>query len=235
MSSILRNTESTTAVTTPSCVRRAVKVVAGAMLVLHLGACSLPMTTPPPQKKYVHFVLPPHGSASRGGSAPGGVLLVSDIPNSGRGGGRQIVFKRSVEHLAAYQNTAWSQPAAEQLHEYLVRRLRYSELFRGVSGTDAGVVGDYQLRVELYDFYLDLRGDRAQVVARIAAEAIELHSRKLLAQKQFEQIVPMSGDLSLSLVVDGFSSAAERLISVDIIPWLRDEVQFLPANAEQNR
>lgn len=132
--------------------------------------------------------------------------------------GNRIVVRPQPGELQVYQGTSWVQPAPEMLQTALVRTLAHSGKLDGVARRGGGIIGQYELALELHRFDADYSGGgKPNTVLEVSAQLIRTDRNQIVAHRVFQVSTPARG-MSAHDVSDAFEQALSK-VSLEISGW----------------
>ena len=186
-------------------------------VVLFSSGCSL-FALEAEQRKY--YVLPVEVKGGTEHLAPedGLRLLVKEPRGEGFIGTQRIIFKRDAVEQGYYQSASWVEPPTKKLGQLIIEALAQRALFRSVTRSASGSLGDLQLNTEVMEFYHDSAAEPGVVVVKVGAELINLRTRGVIAQREFYARAAVS-EFSARGAVEGFGAATTELLQ-ELTSWV---------------
>lgn len=170
------------------------------------------------QRKY--YVLPADvmGDAEAVPPQDGLRLLVKEPRGEGFIGTQRIIFKRDAVEQGYYQSASWVEPPTKKLGQLFVETLSRRALFRSVTRSASGSLGDLQLNTEVIEFYHDSATEPGKAMVRISAELINLRTRGVIAQRDFTATAAVE-EYSARGAVEAFGKATTQLLK-ELTEWV---------------
>ena len=149
-------------------------------------------------------------------------LLVSDIESSAFLDSTRIVFSDLQNTRSADKLATWVEPPPRVLQKSVIKSLRCEGIFHGVEERSSMVRTDYQLSIHLNDFVYDASDSPSVAKLAASAELIDLKTRKLVSQKDFD-IEERATDVGITNAVDAFQRVSQTFLKA-IGNWVRENV-----------
>lgn len=159
-------------------------------------------------------------------------LLVKEPRGEGFIGTQRIIFKRDAVEQGYYQSASWVEPPTKKLGQLFVEVLARRGLFRSVTRSASGSLGDLQLNTEVLDFYHDSAQEPGEVVVRVGAELINLRTRGVIAQREFSMKAPVE-EFSARGAVEAFGTATTKLL-LDLTNWVSALVEHPDSRSQSD-
>ncbi len=199
-------------------------VAGGAALALLLcSGCSSLFHLEAAQQKY--YMLPAEALESSTKLPPedGLRLLVKEPRGEGFISTQRIIFKRDAVEQGYYQSASWVEPPTRKLGQLFTESLSRQSLFRSVSRSANGALGDLQLNSEIVEFYHDASTEPGSVIIRLNADLLNLKTRKIIAQREFV-VTAAVGEFSARGAVEAFGKGTNQLLR-DLSRWVSELVE----------
>jgi cholesterol transport system auxiliary component len=119
----------------------------------------------------------------------------------------QIVYVQRSYELNYFATSRWIEPPARMLTPLLVQALQQSGGFRAVVPTPGAVPADIRLDTELVQLRHNFETRPSRVELKLRATLIDVHSRRVIATKQFDDAENAASEDAYGGVV-----AANRLL-----------------------
>lgn len=131
-------------------------------------------------------------AASAGGDGP--VLIVA-VPRAAPGhGGMSMVYTRRPHELASFAFHEWIDTPARMLAPLLVRSIQATGAFRAVLLAPSAAEGQWRLETELLRLQHDFTRSPSQVRLTLRAVLVDSATRRVIAGREFDEIVPAATD-----------------------------------------
>lgn len=145
-------------------------------------------------------------------------LLIRDATSPGFLNTRKIAFSGSKYSIGSYQYASWIEPPPKRLTTLLAAKLEDMRLFQFVVRQTSGARADFQINMELHEFYHDITTKPGKVHIGLRVELIDLKRRKVIASSNFTRIVGVE-KYHVRGAVDAFNRAVNELL-VDLVTWI---------------
>ena len=130
----------------------------------------------------------------------------------------RISVRPAPGELQVYKGAAWAQPATDLLQDAVQRVLEDSGRIAAVSSSDAGILGDYRLVMDVRRFESDYASQSVPAATiEISAKLVQQRSQRVVASRTFLQAEP-AGGTEVSQVAGAFEQSLTR-ITHDIVGW----------------
>lgn len=159
-------------------------------------------------------------------------LVVSPVIASGFIDSQRILFSADGTAKGAYQFSRWTDRVTSQFQVFLIDRLSQSSGFSAVSRAGSGSFGDFQLNLEILDFYHDVSSRPGKVVAEVRVEFLELTSRRVIASKHIRKVGEASGFNAEGAVV-GLRLVTGKVLD-EIVAWVKASRQQHATEAQSS-
>lgn len=169
------------------------RLVAGALSVLALGACSVlsPTATPPPAF-YSLDSAPVTAPAPARAAAP---TLIINPPRAAAGfDSQRIIYVRENHKLEYFAHSEWIDPPARMLGPLLVAAIEHTGAFTAVVLTPGAAGGDLRLDTEIVRLQHEFQTSPSRVRLTLRAYLIDDKTRRVLAWRQFDAAVDAASD-----------------------------------------
>ena len=205
---------------------------AAGLLLMLAGGCSALLPKPTPTAPPAHYSLdgapapmsaPRSGPSTRPAAAP---TLLIDAPRAAAGfDSRRIVYTREPHRLEAFAHSEWVDPPARLLAPLIVAAVDDGGAFRVVVPATTAAAGDLRLDTEIVRLQHEFGGAPSRVRFTLRATLVDLTTRRVLAQREFDQTAA-----SASEDPPGGVTAANRAVRSVL-----DELAAFCAEATLNR
>lgn len=192
-------------------------LIAG-MLALSLGGC-VSLSGNKNGSSIVTYLLADAGHARPALTTNPRTLLVLDAATSAFYNTENMAFSRASGTRGLYRYARWTERPGKRMSNLLLARLQSGHAFAAVAGAGSGIKGDWVLDMELQEFYHRAITEPGSVQVEVRAEVVDLRSRRLVARKQFKQMVPASA-YNAGGAASAFNTATTRLLD-EIEGWLQ--------------
>jgi cholesterol transport system auxiliary component len=119
----------------------------------------------------------------------------------------QIAYVKQAHELNYFVTSRWAAPPARMLEPLLLQALGQTESFRAVVPTAGAVAADVVLDVELVKLQHNFQTRPSQAQLTLRAQLIDVHGKRALAVKQFDETENAASDDAY-----GGVTAANRLV-----------------------
>lgn len=131
---------------------------------------------------------------------------------------RQLWVVNRDASVGAYKDVLWSDPLPSLLRERLITTFIDSGRIESVSSELTVLPSDFELDSDLRVLQVERRADGDYVFLRLDANLLHLNTRKLIAERVFEQRIKVA-DMQASSLVQVYGEAIDRL-SADLLAWV---------------
>lgn len=183
-------------------VARIAAVFAAGVLLTGLGACStLHQTATPNPSFYALERAPATGARAAGpASAPASALsgaptLIVEPPHAAAGfDSPRIIYVREAHKLEYFAHSEWVDPPARMLAPLLVAAIEHTAAFRAVALTPSAATGELRLDTEIIRLQQEFGIPPSRVRFTLRAYLVDARTRGVLAQREFEAVVPAASE-----------------------------------------
>jgi len=180
---------------------RFARLLGAAVLVIASGACSTlrPGTTPNPSF-YALEGAPRAATAAGPAAAPAAALstaptLIVNPPHAASGfDSPHIVYVREAHKLEHFAHSEWVDTPARMLAPLLVAAIEHTAAFRAVVLTPSSAAGDLRLDTEIIRLQQEFASPPSRVRFTLRAYLVDDKTRRVLAWRNFEAVVPAASD-----------------------------------------
>ncbi len=151
-----------------------------------------------------------------------GALIIQDIEVPAFLNTQRIVYGRSDGWRGQYKITFWTEPVSNALSRLLTAQLECGGQFSTVEPRSTMVEPDYQLRMELSDFYHDVTSMPGKTIIDARVELIDLRKRARIAEQRFIMSEDVKDDGVASLV-ESFNLVMQKF-DATVVGWLRESL-----------
>lgn len=121
--------------------------------------------------------------------------------------------------LQVYRGASWAQPATDLLQDAVQRTLEDSGRIRAVASSEAGILGDYRLVMDLRRFEADYAGQSTpSAVVEVSAKLVQSRDQRVVASRTFLQTKP-AGGTEIAQVANAFEASLSA-VTHDIVGWV---------------
>ena len=121
--------------------------------------------------------------------------------------------------LQVYRGASWAQPATDLLQDAVQRTLEDSGRIQAVASSEAGILGDYRLVMDLRRFEADYAGQATpSAVIEVNAKLVQSRDQRVVASRTFLQSKPASGT-EIANVAVAFEDSLSA-ITHEIVGWV---------------
>ena len=213
----------------PAVARLCRPFVAG-LTALALGACSVlqpPATALPAYYSLDNAwsaALPPAPVAIPVHAAPATLTLIINPPHAAAGFDSQhIIYVREPHKLDYFAHSQWVDPPARMLAPLLRATIESSGAFRAVVLTPGAAAGDLRLDTEIIRLQHEFQTQPSRVRFTLRVTLVDEKTRRVLAGREFDAVVPASSDDPYGGVVA--ANHAVRTVLEDLSQFLTERRQ----------
>jgi cholesterol transport system auxiliary component len=176
--------------------RSGVRLACLLMLALTAGCSALTQTVSPTPP--VFYTL--DGGPSTAGPSPGAAtgarytLVVNETHASAAYDSQRILYVRQPHRLQYFAYNEWVDPPARMISTLVVGTLQRSGVFRAVVSAPGSASGDLRLETEVVVLHQDFSVAPSSVRFALRAYIAEDATRRVVATREFEAIVPAPSD-----------------------------------------
>ncbi|MGP1678586.1 MAG: ABC-type transport auxiliary lipoprotein family protein [Burkholderiales bacterium] len=179
-----------------------VGLFAAGVLVTGLGGCSTLRQTTTPNPAFYTLERAPATAATAAGStkAPTSALsaaptLIIDPPHAAAGfDSPRIIYVRETHKLEYFAHSEWVDPPARMLAPLLVAAIEHTGAFRAVVLTPSAASGELRLDTEIIRLQHEFGSPPSRVRFTLRAYLVEDKTRRVLAWREFEAVVPAASE-----------------------------------------
>ncbi len=180
--------------------RRVLRLVVTVALLMSLNACALrPVQTLRPTLYSLDVPTMTDGRIAPPVQAP--TLLVNPVLAAAGFDSNHIIYSHLTHELDYFAHSEWIDTPAHMLTPLIVATLANSGTFHAVAVTGTATAGDLRLVTELVRLQQDFTTIPAQLHFTLRATVLDNATRKVLAWREVNQIVAVSGDTPYDGVV----------------------------------
>lgn len=183
------------------------------VLPLLLCACSAlrPTATDPPAVYALEAASTQLRTADLGGTS----TLIVNRPGAAAGyDSSRIVYLRSPHELKYFAHSVWVEPPAHMLTPLLVAAVQRTGAFHAVVQTSTAAAGEFRLDTEVVRLQHEFQSRPSRVRFTLRANLLEERTRRVLASREFDEVVVASSEDPYGGVVaanQAVQSVLERL------------------------
>lgn len=176
-----------------------------------LGGCASLLPPPPkPDQVFVLEAAPPTKITPT--SASSRAVLAVSLPRARAGyDSAQMIWVRQAHGLETYARHRWANTPAHMLTPILVQSLEDSAAFHAVVQAPSSVAANLRLDTEIVRLHQDFRALPSRVHFTLAAQLVDIPSRRIIASTTFEESETASTDDAYG-GVRAANRALERLL-----------------------
>lgn len=174
-------------------------------LVMALAGCSALRPGTPPPTLYALDSMPAAGGEARaiqrppadaaGTVADGAPTLVISLPRAAAGyDSQRMIYLRQPYELQYFAHSQWVDTPARMLQPLIAAAVERSGKFRAVVPMPASVSGDFRLETELLRLQQDFLSRPSRVHLSLRATLTDMTTRRVVAWRQFDVVVPAATD-----------------------------------------
>ncbi len=187
-----------------------------------LSGCALANVAGGPAPKM--FTLTAHSVAAGAGdvAASKADLLVDGYFASAAVDTGRIAYLPSPNELKYIAGARWADLAPVMIQTLTVETLEKSGRFASVAARGSEINGDYMLKGDIRQFAAEKNGDATQVHVDLFMRLVSRDDNKVVATKDFNVLLPVSGS-GIEPMVAAFDSALAQALS-DLTVWTAAEL-----------
>lgn len=173
------------------------RACAAALCVMVAAGCSAlkPAATPTPP---TYYSLDAGGAAAtatpRAAGAAPHTLVVNDTQAAAGYDSQRILYVRQPHKLEYFAHNEWADPPARMISSLIVGKLEQSGVFRAVVSSPGSASGELRLETEVLRLQQEFTGLPSQVRFALRAYIAEDGTRRVVATRDFEALVPAPSD-----------------------------------------
>jgi cholesterol transport system auxiliary component len=120
--------------------------------------------------------------------------------------------------LQVYRGASWAQPATDLLQDAVQRTLEDSGRIQAVASSEAGILGDYRLVMDLRRFEADYAGQPTpSAVIEVNAKLVQNRDQRVVASRTF--LHKSASDAEIASVAAAFEDSLSA-VTHDIVGWV---------------
>ncbi len=180
-----------------NCVARMLRLAAAGLGLIALGACGTLRPAAAPNPAFYALdsaqrAAPAAGATTAPAAAP---TLVVNPPHAAAGfDSPRIIYVRQNHKLEYFAHNEWVDPPARMLAPLLVAALENSGAFRAVVLTPSAAAGDLRLDTEIIRLQHEFQTQPSRVRFTLRAYLVDDKTRRVLAWREFEAVVPAASE-----------------------------------------
>jgi cholesterol transport system auxiliary component len=206
----------------PASIRYLRRMVAAAMTLLLAAGCGVlpPKSAPPPAFFTLDGPLAGDEDAVKGDRdaatmLANGPTLIVNQPRAGAGAdSRHIVYVRKANQLEAFAHSEWIDTPARMLAPLIVAALEGGGAFRAVVATPSSAAGELRLDTEIVRLRHEFGALPSRVRLTLRATITDNLSRRVLAQRDFDETVPSASEDAYGGVVAAHRATRKLLAAL---------------------
>ena len=167
---------------------------AAALSLLLLCGCQAfkPVVSTPPT---VYSLVTPRDSVAPAQPAIAGPTLIVTPPHAAAGfDSRRMMYLRQADELEYFAHNEWVDTPARMLAPLIVTAVESSGAFRAVVNTPSPAAGEMRLDTEVLRLRHEFQGAPSRVRFTLRAYLVESATRKVIASREFEAVIPSASD-----------------------------------------
>lgn len=171
------------------------RLIAAGLSVLAVGACGTLRPAATPSTAFYALERVPTAAAvatQRAATAP--TLLVNPTSAAAGFDSPRIVYVREPHKLEYFAHNEWVDTPARMLAPLLVAALENSGAFRAVVPAPSAAIGDLRLDTEIIRLQQEFSTRPSRVHFTLRAYLVEDKTRRVLAWREFDAVVPAASD-----------------------------------------
>jgi len=167
--------------------------IAALSLLLLCGCQALqPVVSTPPN---VYTLATTRGSAAPSQAASTEMTLIVSPPHAAAGfDSRRIMYLKQPDQLEYFAHSEWVDTPARMLAPLIVASVENSGAFRAVVSTPSTAAGELRLDTEVLRLRHEFQGTPSRVRFTLRAYLVESATRKVIASREFEAVIPSASD-----------------------------------------
>ena len=177
------------------CVATVCRSVLNGLTIVLLGGCALhPAQTAAPTYYLLDFPVPTTMPLLPGPSEQAPTLLISPMIAAPGYDSTHIIYTRTAHQLAYFARSVWIDTPTRMIAPLMAATLANSGTFRAVTPTTSAVAGELRLNTELVRLQHDFTVQPGQLRFTLRATVLDNATRKVLAWREFDEILPVASD-----------------------------------------
>jgi cholesterol transport system auxiliary component len=187
---------------------------------LLLGGCALLAEKPPVA---IHTLKPSIAAAADSAETVEWHLAVDRVRGSELLETTRILVMPEAGELQVYPQTQWSDPPLGLVGGLVTRALHQDGRILGISPSGEGLSADYELRLDLSDFQIEITDAGAQAHVEWQASLAGITQNRIVAARGFSTRTPAAGQ-SAKAAVAAFDAALTQLLP-ELVDWVVERGQ----------
>lgn len=167
-------------------------------------------------------------------AADGMPTLVISLPRAAAGyDSQRMIYLRQPYELQYFARSQWVDTPARMLQPLIAAAVGRSGKFRAVVPMPASVAGDYRLETELLQLQQEFLSRPSRVRLSLRATITEMATRRVVAWRQFDALVPATTDDPYGGVV-ATNRAVDEVLE-QLAAFCADVAAVRPDSADERR
>lgn len=178
-------------------VARIVRLILAGVLVMAAGACSTlrPAATPNPSFYALEGAPATAATEAQPAAASTAPTLIVNPPHAAAGfDSPRIMYVREAHKLEYFAHSEWVDTPARMLAPLLAAAIETTSAFRAVVLTPSAAAGDLRLDTEIVRLQQEFGSPPSRVQFTLRAYLVEDKTRRVLAWREFDAVVPAASD-----------------------------------------
>jgi cholesterol transport system auxiliary component len=162
-----------------------------------LCACSALRPSAPPHPNFYSLdsARPAAPAEARATALHAAPTLIVNPPHAAAGfDSPRIIYVRETHQLEYFAHSDWIDPPARMLAPLIVAAIENSGVFRAVVLTPSAAFGDLRLDTEIVRLQQEFATRPSRVRFTLRAYLVEVRTRRVLAWREFDAVVPAASD-----------------------------------------
>lgn len=199
-------------------------------LMAALSGCALANVASEPAPQ-LFMLTAAHPNAAGAAVAPAANLLVDDFSATAAIDVPRIAFQPNPNEIKYYAGARWSDRAPQMIQSLMVETLENSGRFAFVAARGSEIRGDYLLKGDIRQFAAEAKGEQTSVRVDFLVRLIRIDDRSILASRDFNVSVPVTGS-GIASVVAAYDAALHQNLN-EIMLWASAETAKAPVVARK--
>ncbi len=163
--------------------------------------------------------------------ATGPTLVINPTHAAAGFDSKRIIYTRQSHQLEYFAHSEWVDTPARMLAPLLVAAAEGSGAFLAAMLTPSTAAGDLRLDTEIVRLQHEFDGGRSQVRFTLRAYLVDGGTRKIIASREFESVVPATSNDPYGGVIA--ANAAVRGVLAEFAGFCAQAVRKLPSPSER--
>lgn len=185
------------------------------LAVMLASGCSLLAEHPP---VVIHTLKPAIAAAADSAQAVEWQLAIDRVRGSELMESLRILVMPEPGEFQVYPQAQWSDPPLGLIGAQVMRALQHDGRILGISPSSEGLSADYELKLELTDFQIELSDDGTFAHIAWQASLADITQNRIIAMQGFSARTPAAGQ-SAKEAVAAFDSALAQLLP-QLMDWV---------------